>query len=391
MLQSQILNLNSFSYTKTSSSRFLIPSLLLSIVWMSLLLGGCSSSASYYRFSKGQTPNWTQKSLFTERNRLYVVGVSPTTFEVQEDLDLAHKDAQVKLSQYFSSEVQSKVSIWSLSGSASGEELDEESSELDVEVSSQIRVEQTRIIKKFREAQSKTQYVLVSLDQGKWLKQLKKRLNKVFKKTRSLMKKLKKELKSKNHLNAYAYLQRAAQQIQHVNTDLVVIQLLQEKNQYDQKVEQIKKALENYDQKIKSTSPFYLKIESRSGALGARLKKQALGNLTNFINRLGFQVQAETEGKGVQVKMKIEQAFVNQEQIGARTSFVHAAAGSIQVYDVNGKEKVDLAVNLGNQSYTEADADQQEAMKKALKLSKDRLLAKWRSLFRNQYVNPEED
>ena len=71
------------------------------ILGISLLSFGCSSHAHQYRFSRGDTPNWTQKALFTQQNRVYVVGMSQATFEVQEDLDLAHKDAQVKLSQYF--------------------------------------------------------------------------------------------------------------------------------------------------------------------------------------------------------------------------------------------------------------------------------------------------
>ena len=125
--------------------------------------------------------------------------------------------------------------------------------------------------------------------------------------------------------------------------------------------------------------------------MGTQLKKQVVSNLSTFLNEVGFKVSPDLSPNTIRFKMEIKQSFVNQDQIGRHTHFVHAAAGSIKVIDPSNTELVDLAVHLGNQTYTESDPNQQKAIKKALKLSQSRLEAKWRSLFRSQYLDPEDE
>lgn len=363
----------------------------LSIIGLITLASGCASRPLPYHFSPGEPPSWTKKELFTEGERLYVVGLSPATFEVQSDVDLAQRDAQAKLSQYFSSEVRSRVSLWTLQGSVGGEEVDVESSEVDIEVSSHIQVEQTEVMKSFRDAKTTTQYVLVSLDRERWLKQIRGRLKRLIEKNEALLNRMKAYLKDQAPLEGYRTLQGAVRLVQKSGKDLVIMRLLDKDHSYEERIDQLKHRLKQYDQTLKQESPFVLEIQAPPTPLGDRLKRQAVSNWTTFLKELGFQVQARRSPSAIRIQMKIDQSFVRRDLVGDRVDFVHAASGSLQVMEPSGLERVDLSVTLGDQTYTESDPDQQRAIERALELSKGRLLAKGRSLFRSQYVDPDEE
>jgi hypothetical protein len=166
---------------------------------------------------------------------------------------------------------------------------------------------------------------------------------------------------------------------------------LKKKNKYDAHFEKIKNTLKAVDHTLKTQFPFVLEVKVPNTPVGLRLKKQAISSLTTFINELGFKVHSHASPNTIRLKMKIAHSFVNQDQIGAHTHFVHAASGYIKVIDPSQTELVDLAVNFGGQTYTESDPNEEKAIQKALKLSQGRMQAKWRSLFRSQYVDPEEE
>ena len=169
------------------------------------------------------------------------------------------------------------------------------------------------------------------------------------------------------------------------------MRLLEKDHPYEERINQLKHRLKQYDQTLKQEYPFVLEIQAPPTPLGARLKQQATSNWTTFLKGLGFQVRARRSPSAIRIQMKIDQSFVRRDTVGDRVDFVHAASGSLQVMEPNGSERVDLSVTLGDQTYAESDPDQQRAIERALELSKGRLLAKGRSLFRSQYVDPDEE
>ena len=108
-----------------------------------------------------------------------MVGVAPVTSHVQRDVELATRDAKARVAQMFASQVVSRTTDWAVSTGGSSEG-DRQITQQNIEVRTNVKVEDVTVAGTYRDKATKTQYVRIIVDRVAWTRRLEKRLGKTY-------------------------------------------------------------------------------------------------------------------------------------------------------------------------------------------------------------------
>lgn len=349
-------------------------------ILIALLIPACAGP-NYY-FDKGPSPEWTRDSTSTiGQKAIRMIGTAPVTGQTQRDLDFAVRDAKARIGQLFISEVKSRTIDWSLSLQGGNRDGERQVLQQNIEVRTQMKVEDVKVETNYRDKETRTQYVAVTVNRPAWTAKIQKRLTTKLDQLSGALSAAKVHREKRQGLAAYTKLQGGYALGASIQSDIIVIDLLQPKLGFGGRLAALKGSLDEVNRSLRESFSFELKIKSRAPAIGANFNVK----LEEFLNGYGFSLGAKKTPHVILITAEIQQKFVTKENVGNRTEFVHAALGKLRVTDADGSEVQSLSISLPNRGYTERGPNRKAAALKALELAGDSLSSKFRSQFRKSF------
>ena len=332
-----------------------------------------------FHFDPKPAPDWTRAETTGQGSTLTAVGSAPTTVENQRDVDLASRDAKSRLAQVFNTQVASRSSDWSISASSGNVEHEHAVAEQDVQTRSNITIDDAPVTKSYRDEATKMQYVEIEVNRHAWLERLHGRVDKEVAALNADIAKLQDALKQKHMLAGYRAYTAGQNRGKAVEPDVIVLDLLDPKAGVGVKLTELKATLADLANHLRSDFGYTLQLNNVPADVTPALR----AGLDNFMRGMGF---APASGAGgAKIVVTVSEQFLQVAQVANRQEQVHAALGELKVYEPDGKEVPELAVNLGNRE-TEQDTDNAKARTKALGLAVDSVVSKFRSAFRKTYT-----
>ncbi|MDP7038692.1 MAG: hypothetical protein QGI45_06000 [Myxococcota bacterium] len=349
---------------------------------LSALLASVVSCGPNYHWDEGPSPDWTREIKGIRARQISMVGMAPATPDVQRDVELATRDAQARIAKLFYSEISSRSVDWQVASVGGLADEERNVAQQTIEVYSEVKVDDINVQVSFRDEETKSQYVGVTVNRVAWANKLADRINASLGEIEKRTLRASGELKKKQALSAYKDLMEAYQFGFEIETDVIVMDLLDASSEVAAKLTAYKDALDELRAKVQKTYPIKLGVFCAD----ERVSKSFNGNLTEFFKGRGFRVlEKGFDPKAIVIRGEMEQHMVNWEKVANRTEYIHAANGSLKVLEPSGKEVNHLSVQLSGDGYTERATNKEEAKLKALQLAADTLAAKLRSNFRRIY------
>lgn len=335
-----------------------------------------------YYFSDGPSPDWTRETTSKISSKgIRMVGTSPVTSRTQRDQDLAVRDAKAKIGQLFVSQVKARSTDWSLA--LQGGEKNSERLVLSqqVEVRTNVKVEGVKVESSFRDEETRTHYVVVTVDRRVWSSKIKKRVLLRVTEVNAAIDQAESMLSKRRAMATYENLLRASLLIQEVEADLIVVDLLDPQLGMGKKLSELAGKIGGINQNLSENFSFVLSLK----APDANLAQSVRSNIEEFLNSCGFSLTEKATANSIRISAEIGQKHLKKERVGTRTEFIHVASGKLKVTEPDGSEVRALSFSLNPRSYTERDSDQKAAADKALQLAADTLASKFRSQFRQAF------
>jgi len=350
---------------------------------LTFLCGGMLACAGpNYYFSEGPSPDWirtTPKGIGGQAIRM--VGATPVTSQVQRDVDLAIADAKAKIGQLFVSQVKARSTDWTLSVSSENSQEERLVLNQQVEVRTEIKIEDPVLQSKYRDEASRTQYVEVTVDRNKWSQKLNARVTSALKNISSKISEAEEALSARRPLRAYSALLKASKEGQDAQADVIVVDLLNPRLGLGKKLSEGRAKLTKINRSLREQFTFDLSVQSKN--------KDAIDALRTafetFLNKLGFGLARAKGSTTITLEVEMGQKAVKKERVGNRTEFVHEAYGKLKVYEPTGEEVRGLSFSLPAGNLREQSVDQDLAIEQAMQLAVDTIGSKFRSQFRSHF------
>ena len=358
------------------------------VLWTTLTtitLASIACGGPNFQFDPAPAPGWTAElNTDVKASSIQALGQAPATIQPQRDVELALRDAKARIAQVFESQVKSRSSDWSMALAGGERESERAVTQQNVEVRSNVTVEDVEVTETYRDEATKTQYVKVTVDRRAWTAKLQGRLKEGLAQMKAKLDGAETSIGSRKPLTAYGELVAAYELGRKIEPDIVVIDLLSSELGMRAELTQMHNHLGNLNKVLRNDFQFSINVKCTDGTVASQLAS----NIEAFLNGHGFRV-IKKGGKPILVKVTVEQRFVDKEQVADRTEYVHAGGGELRVFEPDGTEMASLAVILSADRYQERDADKKKAKKKALSLAGDTIAAKLKSAFRTAYPGGE--
>lgn len=350
---------------------------LLSLLLLCLYAAGCGGPNFF--FDKAPAPDWLRQTTSElSHSKIQMVGTTPTTTQVKNDYDLAVRDAKNQIAQLFMSQVVSRTTDWSLSLGREDTE-DRQVLQQNIEVRTNVKVDNVKVLHHYRDEETQTQYVLITVDRRAWATRINLKTETAFTQLSHALETARAALDTRRPLKAYGTLLKAFQKGQEIQPDIVVLELLAPKQGAERKLNELHHQLREVSQELRDHHPVYIQVKAPDTQIARDLRIK----LETFFNGYGFSA-ASTEDS-IRISVVIDQRFVNKERVAGRREFVHSATGSIKVVEPSGSEFTSISFHLSPNSYTEQHRDRAQAAENALRLGADAITSKFRSLFRKEF------
>lgn len=332
-----------------------------------------------YHYDPKPAPDWTRAETTGQGTTLTAVGTAPATLEPQRDVDLATREAKSRLAQVFNTQIATRSSDWSVSVSAGGVAREGQAAEQEVQTRSNITIDEAQVTRGYRDETTQMQVVEIEVNRRAWLDRLHGRVNKEVVALEADVATLQGALVQRHMLAGYRAYTAGQNRGKAVEPDVIVLDLLEPQAGVGPKLTQLKAQLADLARHLRCDFGYTLQLTGVPADVSPALR----AGLDNFLRGLGF---APAGGNGgAKIVVTVGEQFLQVAQVANRQEQVHAALGELKVYEPDGKEVPELAVNLGNRQ-TEQDADQARARSKALGLAVDSVVSKFRSAFRKTYA-----
>ncbi|MEE2960739.1 MAG: hypothetical protein VYA34_08350 [Myxococcota bacterium] len=347
-----------------------------------LILASFNCAGPNYYFDKGPAPEWTREvNSKIAKRAIRMIGTAPVTSQTQRDSELAIRDAKARIGQLFVSEVKAKTSDWTLNLSGGDHDGHRQVTQQNVQVRTQMKVEDVKVEATYRDEDTRTQYVAVTVNRIAWSNKIQKRINQNLQKLEGKLQKAEKSRAARQGLTAYTQLQEGYHLGASTEADIIVIDLLNPKLGLGKKLADLKTKLNEVNKALRQSFSFQLQVQTSNQNVGAAFNSK----LEEFLNGYGFSLgQAKTENV-IMIHAELNQKFLTQEKVGNRIEYVHAAIGKLRVTDADGSEVHSLSISLPERGYTERETNKKDAAARALQLSSDSLSSKFRSQFRKTF------
>ena len=348
-----------------------------SLLFFCVYVAGCGGPNFF--FDKAPAPDWLRQTTSKlSHSRIQMLGTSPTTTQVKNDYNLAVREAKNQIAQLFMSQVVSRSTDWSLSLGREDTE-DRQVLQQNIEVRTNVRVDNVKVLHHYRDEETRTQYVLVAVDRRAWATRINLKTETAFTQLSHALETARAALDNKRPLKAYGILLEAFQKGQEIQPDIVVLELLAPRQGAERKLNELHHQLREVSQKLRDRHPVYIQVK----APDTQIARDVRIKLETFFNGYGFS--AASSENSIKISVVIDQRFLKKERVAGRKEFVHSAAGSIKVVEPNASEFTSISFHLSPNSYTEQHRDRAQAAENALRLAADAVTSKFRSLFRKEF------
>ena len=344
---------------------------------MALLLLTAACGGPNFHFDPAPAPPWTRAETKTGASALSSTGSAPATVDVQRDADLATDDAKARLAQIFDSQISSRSSDWTLMVQSGKRSAERNTAEQSTTVQSSVRIENVSVVETYRDETTHQQFVRIEVDRTAWLQSLHTRVDRGFALVAAHAQTAQAAAGQKHLFGAYKEVLAGLKAGQSIEPDVITMDLLEPQAGAFDKLASLRKQLADVRGQLSDNFACTLQL-GQAGDATAQLRQ----GLESFFQQQGFQLTGGANQ--ARVVVTAGEVFVNVAQVANRQEQVHAATGSIKVYEPDGREVPELAVSLGTDQ-TESDIDAAKARNKALSLAADTLVSKFRSAFRKNF------
>jgi hypothetical protein len=346
-----------------------------------LILLSVSCGGPNFYFDPAPIPEWTRHATSQiGPATIEMVGTAPVTTQVKNDFDLAVREAKNRIAQLFMSQVVSHSSDWSLSLTNNGQgSEDRQVLQQNIEVRTNVKVNNVKVVAQYRDEETSTQYVRVTVDRHRWATRLNRRTEETFRQLQGESQRARSAMQANHPLQAYQALLRAYQSGQELEPDIIVLELLAPRQGAQAKLREIHQTLRQIGEQLRENFQFAISIQCADPNVARDVKT----NLETFLNDYGFSTGREA--RLIRVEAQLGERFLKKERIAGRTEFVHAATGKLRVLEPDGSEVRSLAFHLPPETYTEQAPRDRVAITRALRLAADTVTSKFRSQFRNAF------
>jgi len=353
-----------------------------SLLGLFLFAAGCSGP-NYY-LNEGESPGWMRQTTSTIGGaKIEMVGTAPITTQVKNDYDLAVREAKNQIAQLFMSQIVSRTNDWSLVLGKEQGGQDRQVLQQNIEVRTNVKVDDVKVIQKWRDEETHTQYVLVRVNRGVWAQKIHKRTQATFAQLGKEFELAKQTMSANRPMQGYKSLLKAYEYGRVLEPDIVVLELLDPRKGAKTKLNTIHQTLRELGRTLRDEVGFSIEIQCSDSSVA----QDTQTNLETFINQYGFT--SASRPRMIRIEAKIGQRFVKKEKVANRVESVHAAQGKLRVLEADGSEVQALSFVLSPRGYTEQNQNGREAKKAALRLGGDTVVSKFRSLFRKAFPREE--
>lgn len=329
-----------------------------------------------FQFDAAAAPPWLRGAQ-DDGGMLREVGQATATLNVQRDAELATRDAQNRIAQRFASQVVSRSSDWAVAVATGDEQQSGQVVTQDIEIRTNVRVENTKVLSNYRDETTQTHYVLLGVDRKEWAAAVAARVSQGARTIATQVDEAERALQAKRALAALGILAEARLAGAGIEGDVLVLDMLQHEKAAAAELNALRARLASIEAAAKLKHAMRLEVRCSDAALAADVRR----GVETFVKGLGFAVASRSTDGDLRIELEIDQRFVRAEKVANRHEQIHAAVGSIRVIDADGSEVGTLAVTLPGTS-TERDVQAEAAKAKALKLAADTVAAQFRSRFR---------
>jgi hypothetical protein len=334
-----------------------------------------SCGPNYY-FDKGPSPDWIRakgEGLIRQGGAFLVVGRAVATPSPQEDFVLAERDALARLSQMIQSEVSSREEVWEASAIAGKREEKRLVFEQEVKAKSRISIEGAKVVRRFRDKETKGAYVMVEVDKGEWVARVKDRVSRALTED---MKSL--SLDRGKPLKSLQLTRRALSALQTLAPDIAVLGVLEPDDEVLAQTKALVEKLRNIETTVLERFAWVIDVNAPSPDVSEMVTK----DIKTFLSEEGFVLTPSSPMGRISIKGYLKVKYMESEQVANRVEHVYGAEGRIVVIEADGSEVPALGGSLDEKSAKAQDISQQVALRDATKTGAQGMVALFRSKFR---------
>lgn len=353
-----------------------------------LASAGCGPNLYW---SKGKQPAWLVIDGARVKKTpagIEAIGSSPATTRVQEDLQLAERDAKTQISTMLSSQISTRQLVWTMQVATNDKADDEQVVNQDIEVRSGLRLEDATVAATFRDKETRSAYVQLKVDTAAWAARIKKRVEGGLAEVASLHQRAQGQLGAGRALLAFKSLRAAYEAGARLGEDVRVLDVLASELRYGRKVADAKEKMDEFRRNFFEKTVVEIQVLCADPGVARATR----GGLESFMKKNGFQVALPDQGgrSPIRIKAMIAQRALGTQQVGRRTEHVAGALAQLTVTQPDGMEVPELAISVDGRRQKERGDSAEQAGARALNLASESVLSAFRSKFRRGFATPTE-
>jgi hypothetical protein len=342
-------------------------------LFIAVLFGACGPN---YYFDKGPSPDWIRakgEGLIRQGGAFLVVGSAVATPNPQEDFVLAERDALARLSQMIQSEISSREEVWEASAIAGKREERRLVFEQEVKAKSRISIEGAKVVRRFRDKETRTAYVMVEVDKGEWVARVKDRVS------RAMTEDIKSLALDKGKpLRSLQLTKRAFSALQTLAPDIAVLSVLAPDDKVLAQTRALIERLKEIETTVLERFAWIINVDAPSSDVSDKVAKE----IRTFLSEKGFVISPSSALGRIVVKGYLKVKYMGSERVANRIEQVYGAEGRIVVMEADGSEVPALGGIVDENSARAQDISEQIALRDATMAGAQGIVGLFRSKFR---------
>lgn len=348
-------------------------------------LGGCGGLD--YHYDSEPAPAWIRNiemKPLAAPGDFQALGMTPATTQPGADLDRARRAALAELAQMVCTRVQSQLTSWTMEESRDGSVRSHFGGYQRITLLSDVKVEDFRVESSYRDEETQSAYVLVSVNPAAWGARLQARIESLVERIEKREESAARGLDAGRPLQAYAELLEAYRAENEVLEDVAVIEVLAPQKGFGKRVARLGGKLDALSRRLTDSTRIHIEVEcpDRNAA------RSCESGIREMLASRGFQVGGSEAGN-IRIRVRLGSRYLRSERVANRTEHIAAAEGELTIVEPDGTAAGDLAVSLPSERHTERAPEREAALREALETAANRIRDGFRSRFRLAYPMPE--
>lgn len=358
------------------------------LTWFLVGCGGLD-----YHYDPGPSPEWTRHvevKALAARGNLQALGMTPATTQPGADLERARRSALAELAQMICTQVQSRVTTWSLDVGSRGSQGQNDSLRSHfgayqrITLLTDVKVEDYRVESSYRDEETQTAYVLISVNPAAWSARLQARIETLVERIEKSEGSAARGLDAGRPLQAYTEILEAYRAENDVLEDVAVIEVLAPQRGFGKRVAELGRRLDDVSRRLTDSTRIHIEVECPD----ADIAKECKSGIATMLASRSFK-EGGSEAGNIRIRIRLGSKYLRAEKVANRTEHIAAAEGELTFVEPNGTAAGDLAVSLPSERHTERAPEREAALREALRTAANRIRDGFNSRFRLAYPMPE--